>query len=284
MNILLRNLYNILLNNNDKIIHENTGFLDYVLVENDCDSENNKYIHQYYTNIFNEYTLVSLPGDKNVDYKRDYYDLVELEMDKEILYEYFKKFNSPIHHIFLLATNLVLNKYLKNNKLMFFTVFNGRYSYKLANTVGCFAKSLLFSFDNTNTNKTLKQSFKEMHDIIINLIKHEPNSFIYDYNKKENEFEFNFVAREDRDFKFADNISITPCPIRSIRDNTIFYVVEMESTFNLHILYKDNIYSEEYISKFLNKIVEVVEKIIGYDNDEITISMLIDDVFDEKIF
>ena len=279
MNILLRNLYNILLNNNDKIIHENTGFLDYVLVENDCDSENNKYIHQYYTNIFNEYTLVSLPGDKNVDYKRDYYDLVELEMDKEILYEYFKKFNSPIHHIFLLATNLVLNKYLKNNKLMFFTVFNGRYSYKLANTVGCFAKSLLFSFDNTNTNKTLKQSFKEMHDIIINLIKHEPNSFIYDYSKIENEFEFNFVAREDRDFKFADNISVTPCPIRSIRDNTIFYVVEMESTFNLHILYKDNIYSEEYISKFLNKIVEVVEKIIGYDNDEITISMLIDDVF-----
>ena len=249
-------------------------FPEYILLESDVESENNKYIQQYYSEVLDEFTLVSLPGDKNDDYNQTYYDKVEFKMNKEKIYEYCKKFKITSSDIFLLSTMLTLNRYLNNNKLMFFTVFNGRNYYKLLNTVGCIAKSLIFSLDNTDPDKSLKQCFNDIHDITSNLIRHEPNSFIYDYSKIENEFEFNYISLENSKFLENNNLRIYSCPKSSIRDNTIFYVVENEQAFNLQILYKSNIYSSEYISKFLNDIVKVIEKIIDV-NDEINIHNLI---------
>ena len=264
---MLNNLYQIYLNHPEKIIYEDLTFPEYVLLESDAESENNKYIQQYYSEVLDEFTLVSLPGDKNDDYNQTYYDTADFKMNKEKIYEFCKKFNITPYDIFLLSTMLTLNRYLKNNKLMFFTVFNGRNYYKLLNTVGCLAKSLIFSLDNTDTDKSLKQCFNEIHDITSNLVRHEPNSFIYDYSRIENEFEFNYVSLENSEVFEDNNLRMYSCPKSSIRDNTIFYVVENQHTFDLQILYKSNIYSCEYISKFLNDIVKVIEKIIDVDDD-----------------
>ena len=274
-NILLNNLYQIYLNQQENVIREDLNFLEYVLLESDVESENNKYIQQYYSNLYDEFSVVSLPSDRNDDFKYDYYEVVELNVDKQQIHEYCKVFNNNPYDVFLLSTMLTLNKYLNNNKLMFFTVYNGRNFSRLKNTVGCISKSLLFSLDTSNMNKSLKQCFDEIHDISADLIKHEPNSFIYDYSKIENEFEFNFVSGGDEDVENND-IIIHDCPKSSIRDNTIFYVVEHKNAFNMHILYKSNIYSSEYISKFLNDVVGLIEKIINLDN-ETTIGILIED-------
>ncbi|MCR5026343.1 MAG: hypothetical protein K6A34_02725, partial [Methanobrevibacter sp.] len=119
------------------------------------------------------------------------------------------------------------------------------------------AKSLLFSLDNSDSDKSLKQCFNEIHDITANLIIHEPNSFIYDYSKIENEFEFNFVSFNDNEMDGNNDVIIHNCSKASsaIRDNAIFYIVEQEHTFDAYILYKSHIYSSDYISKFLNDIM-----------------------------
>ncbi len=230
---------------------------------------------------------------KQEDYKNEYHDAFSLDIDGENIYKFCKTFNCQVPILFLSATILNLNKYLKSDKIMFFTVFNGRYSPRLNNTVGCLAKSLLFNSDTSDKNKTLNQFFNEIQKTQLTLLSFEPNNFIYDYSKIENEFEFNYVKANNSDSGPTD-IIMEDCPGNAVRDNTLFYVVDYDyirihiyarikdntlfyvidygNKITLNIFYKGHIYSEEYISAFLNSIVELIQNIIKHNPDKINIS------------
>ena len=153
---------------------------------------------------------------------------------------------------------------------MFFTVFNGRYSPRLNNTVGCIAKSLLLNSDISDKNKTLNQFFNELQETYVTLLGFEPNHFVYDYSKIENEFEFNYINMDNSDSELTDIIK-EDCPGNAVRDSTVFYVFDYGDKIKLTIFYKGHIYSEEFISGFLNGIVELIQSIVENNSDKTNI-------------
>ncbi len=61
--IMLHNLFCFYTNQRDQILIEDMDFMEYVSLENNDESVKNKLTEEYYSDLLEEYDLVSLAGD-----------------------------------------------------------------------------------------------------------------------------------------------------------------------------------------------------------------------------
>ncbi len=187
--------------------------------------------------------------------------------------------NSISHNALFLATTILnLNKYTFSDETLITTIFNGRANPNYYDTQGFLVKTLPLVMKNENR----QQSVREFIRNVDSNWKETINNSYYPYTKISEEYqlkpEFFYSYQE-----FYESESITIAN-NSYSENeliddsfvateykTDLSIFDFEDTFELHVEYNDELYSEKYIETFLSSIKTILTQIIGNDIDELRI-------------
>ena len=173
--------------------------------------------------------------------------------------------------LFLSALSLTLNKYTFSDKTLITTIFNGRSNSYHYNTQGYLVKTLPLIFNNENRQVTIKEFINTIDDTWNDTISHieYPYTSIADSYQLKPEFFFSY-----QEFYESDELYINGY---SYQTKELTIDVEMESykiyfdifiykdNMEFKIDYNDELYTEEYIQKFLDSMNNVLNQFIRSD-------------------
>ena len=181
--------------------------------------------------------------------------------------------------LFLSALALTLNKFTFSDKTLITTIFNGRSNPYYYNTQGFLVKTLPLIFRSKNRKATIKEFIRGIDEIWKETIKHSgypyttlaeeyqlKPEFFFSYQEflKSEEVTINDKAYEGYELS-SDDISATAYKI-----NLDIFAYEDNIKFKLD--YNDQLYSKDYIQKFLDSLKLVLNQFIKSDIDKLMIN------------
>ena len=197
------------------------------------------------------------------------------EISPEKIRKFCNDYSLSQNALFMSALTLTLNKYTFSDKTLITTIFNGRSNPYYYNTQGFLVKTLPLVFNNENRKTTIKDFINGIDEVWKNTINHSEYpythiaetyqlkpEFFFSYQEfyKSEEITINDKVYEEYDLS-SDNLSTTAYKINFdifIYEDSIRYILD----------YNDQLYSEDYIQKFLDSLNNVITQFIESDINE----------------
>ena len=194
------------------------------------------------------------------------------KINPENIKEFCNDYSLSQNALFLSAITLTLNKYTFSDKTLITTIFNGRSNPYYYDTQGFLVKTLPLIFNNENRQETIKEFIEGIDKVWKDTINHSEYpytnlaenyqlkpEFFFSYQEffKSEEITINDKVYEDYELS-SDDITGTAYKIN-------FDIFVYEDSIELKLDYNDQLYSEEYIQKFLDSINLVLNQFIHSD-------------------
>ncbi|MBO5152365.1 MAG: amino acid adenylation domain-containing protein, partial [Methanobrevibacter sp.] len=201
------------------------------------------------------------------------------EINSENIKEFCNDYSLSQNTLFLSALTLTLNKYTFSDKTLITTIFNGRSNPYYYNTQGFLVKTLPLIFNNENRQATIKEFINGIDKVWKDTISHDEYpytsiaesyqlkpEFFFSYQEfyKSEEININGKVYEEKELS-SDEIAGTTYKI-----NFDIFVYEDNIIYKLD--YNDQLYSENYIKKFLDSINLVLNQFITSDINKLMIN------------
>ncbi|WP_458402649.1 amino acid adenylation domain-containing protein [Methanobrevibacter sp.] len=180
--------------------------------------------------------------------------------------------NSIGHNsLFISALILNLNKFTYSDETLITTIFNGRADPNYFNTQGFLVKTLPLIIKNENREQTIEKFIKSIDKTWIDSI----NNSIYPYTKIADKYqlkpEFFYSYEEGSDSENlvingndyeSYELSLTNAEVEYKIDMTVF---KLDTSADISLTYNDQLYSEEYVRKFMNSIKTILDQFVEND-------------------
>ncbi len=201
------------------------------------------------------------------------------DINPENIKEFCNDYSLSQNALFLSAIALTLNKFTFSDKTLITSIFNGRSNPYYYDTQGFLVKTLPLIFNNENRQETIKEFINGIDKVWKDTINHSEYpytniandyqlkpEFFFSYQEffKSEEITINDKVYEDYELS-SDVISGT-----SYKINFDIFVYEDNIQFKLG--YNDQLYSEDYIHKFLDSLNLVLNQFIESDINSLMIS------------
>ncbi|MEE1128942.1 MAG: condensation domain-containing protein, partial [Methanobrevibacter sp.] len=204
---------------------------------------------------------------------------VTREFDDSNIKEFCNTYSLSQNAVFLSALTLTLNKYTFSDKTLITTIFNGRSNPFYYDTQGFLVKTLPLIFNNENRQESVKEFINGIDDVWKDTISHSeyPYTSIAEEYQLKPEFFFSyqeFIQSEEvtingKNYQetalLSENLSATAYKV-----NFDIFIYEGKILYKLD--YNDQLYSEEYIQKFLDSFNLVLNQFIENDINELRIN------------
>ncbi|WP_458403578.1 amino acid adenylation domain-containing protein, partial [Methanobrevibacter sp.] len=180
--------------------------------------------------------------------------------------------------LFLSAVTLTLNKYTFSDKTLITTIFNGRSNPYYYDTQGFLVKTLPLVFNNENRQATIKEFINGIDEVWKETMSHSeyPYTSISENYQLKPEF---FISYQE--FYESENIIIndktyieTELQSDNISETTYkinFDIFVYENNIEFKLDYNNQLYSENYIQKFLDSIKFTLNQFMENDIDKLMI-------------
>ena len=201
------------------------------------------------------------------------------EFDAGKIKDFCNDYSLSQNAVFLSALTLTLNKYTFSDKSLITTIFNGRSNPFYYDTQGFLVKTIPLIFNNENRQESIKEFINGIDDVWKDTISHSEypyTSLAEDYQLKP-EFFFSYqeflqseeVTINGKNYQetalLSDDFSATAYKV-----NFDIFVYEDKILYKLD--YNDQLYTEEYIQKFLDSLNLVLNLFIENDINKLMIN------------
>ena len=201
------------------------------------------------------------------------------EFSADSIKEFCNDYSLSQNAVFLSALTLTLNKYTFSDKTLITTIFNGRSNPFYYDTQGFLVKTLPLIFNNENRQETIKEFINGIDDVWKDTISHSeyPYTSLAENYQLKPEFFFSYqeflqseeVTINGKNYQetalLSDDLSATAYKV-----NFDIFVYEDKILYKLD--YNDQLYSEEYIQKFLDSLNLVLNQFIENDINKLMIN------------
>ena len=186
--------------------------------------------------------------------------------------------NSIGHNsLFMSALILTLNKFTYSDETLITTIFNGRTNPNYFNTQGFLVKTLPLIIKHENREQTIDKFLKSVDKTWIDSI----NNSIYPYTQIAEEYQLKpeiFYAYNEVSFSESLIINGEEYESHELSGASVateykidISVLKQDAAIYIVISYNDQLYSEEYIKKFLDSIETVLDQFVNNDTQTLRI-------------
>ena len=201
------------------------------------------------------------------------------EIDPQSIKEFCNDYSLSQNALFLSALALTLNKYTFSDKTLITTIFNGRSNPYYYNTQGFLVKTLPLILNNENRQETIKEFVNGIDEVWKDTINHAeyPYTAIAENYQLKPEFFFSyqeFFKSEDITIndKVYEDYELSSESIYELNYKVNFDLFVYEDIIKFKLDYNDQLYSEDYIQKFLDSFNLVLNQFIENDINKLKIS------------
>jgi len=251
------------------------GFV-YSLIEQEL--SDNEVSKAYYQNKFAqgfESTVLTPNLNGNPDEAK--IRLIEDTMDSTFVRLFCKDHSISPNVLFMSATFLALNKFTFSDKALITTIFNGRSNSNYFDTQGMLVKTLPLMVSGENREMMIEDFIKVVDKSWKDSLVH--SNYSYTTLSEEYQLKPEFFYAYHGAFE-ADNVELEGKTYEMIDlDGTVAtdYKINMDvfddgESISLYIEYNDQIYSEDYVTKFLNAVKHILFQFFINDMDKLRIS------------
>ena len=195
-------------------------------------------------------------------------------IDSQLINEFCNDNSISKNALFMASAVLSLNKFTFSDKTLITTIFNGRSNPNYFNTQGFLVKTIPFLIDNENRLISVRDFIKSVDQTWKDTLKNS----IYPYTKIAEKYqlkpEFFFTYHE---FLQSDDMVVNDKVYESeilsaddlvTADSKISLAIyDKNDEFNFILEYNDQLYSEDYVQKFLNAMKSILTQFVENDVD-----------------
>ncbi|WP_458406165.1 amino acid adenylation domain-containing protein [Methanobrevibacter sp.] len=200
------------------------------------------------------------------------------EIDLNEIKEFCNRNSFSQNSLFLSSLVMALNKYTFSDKTLITTIFNGRSNPIFYDTQGFLVKTLPLIFNNENRQETIKEFIVG----IDNVWKDSMTNSIYPYThiaenyQLQPEFFFTYQEMYDSEEHMINGTVWEEQELDSDDLNATEYKINFDvdvydDKIELVIQYNDELYTEDYIRKFLNSIKLILNQFMENDMKEMRV-------------
>ena len=195
-------------------------------------------------------------------------------IDSELINEFCNDNSISKNALFMASAVLSLNKFTFTDKTLITTIFNGRSNPNYFNTQGFLVKTIPFIINNENRLISVIDFIKSIDQTWKNTLKNS----IYPYTKIAEKYqlkpEFFFTYHEflQSDDMVVDN-KVYKSKLLSANDlvtadsKISLAIYDDKDEFNFILEYNDQLYTEDYVQKFLNAMKSILTQFVEKDVD-----------------
>ena len=271
LNILFNDITAIYDEDEDRISNAGADTYEYISKENNYKlSEKNGKSEKFFDDMlcdFDENTVLTtnLTGDEeNADLA-----VFKSRIEKNMVDEFCSHQKISPNILFMSSAVLTLSKYVSNKDILISTLFNGRDNPKYQNLIGMLVKTIPIAFK-TDRDMDIKKYFEFVNNIWMNVLNHSSYNYVEIANKYELDTDFLYAFHG----KIIEDVSINgeKYPRESIDHDLLsckisLNVLEVDDDYEIIIDYNDELYTEDYISTFINSIITVIKEFMANDDD-----------------
>ncbi|MDR2544306.1 MAG: amino acid adenylation domain-containing protein [Methanobrevibacter sp.] len=167
---------------NGNIVSKNIDYFDYAIdlkeSENDVDTIATKYLK---SNLENVPLFSYIPKISKKPPIKFGFECIEIVDDFNLIDDFCKTHNIGYNHIFLAATVLALNKFIKSNNILLETILHEHFDYKYNNVMGLFECDSIPLFFNLDYNMLIDDYLKEIFEKCNEIYNIPPSKVFYKF-------------------------------------------------------------------------------------------------------
>ena len=267
LNILFNDITAIYDEDEDRISNAGADTYEYISKENNYKlSEKNGKSEKFFDDMlcdFDENTVLTtnLTGDE----ENANLAVFKSRIEKNMVDEFCSHQKISPNILFMSSAVLTLSKYVSNKDILISTLFNGRDNPKYQNLIGMLVKTIPIAFK-TDRDMDIKKYFEFVNNIWMNVLNHSSYNYVEIANKYELDTDFLYAFHG----KIIEDVSINgeKYPRESIDHDLLsckisLNVLEVDDDYEIIIDYNDELYTEDYISTFINSIITVIKEFMA---------------------
>lgn len=269
LNVLFNDISAIYDGDEDRLSNAGADTYEYISKENNYKlSENNAKSEKFFDDMlrdFDENTVLTtnLTGDE----ENANLAVVSSRIGKNMVEEFCNHQKISPNILFMSSTVLTLSKYISNKDIQISTLFNGRNNPKYQNTIGMLVKTIPIAFK-TDRDMDIKKYFEFVNNSWLNVLNHSSYNYVEIANKYELNTDFLYAFHG----KIIEDVFINgeKYPRQSIDHDLLackisLNVIEVDNDYEIFIEYNDELYTEEYVSTFIDSIITVIKQFMAND-------------------
>ncbi|WP_406535292.1 amino acid adenylation domain-containing protein [Methanobrevibacter sp.] len=192
-------------------------------------------------------------------------------IDKEMVDKFCNESSITPNNLFLSISSFLLSKFVNNRNLLFASITNGRFSPDEQNTLAMMVKTLPVSLK-LDSDLSFKEYFEYINKEWVTTLSHSSYPLTEVVNRYGIIPEFVFAFHGD----IIEEIEIGGKVVEresleydSLQFKLGLNVAEINGKYDLSCQYNDALYSPQLINTFLDSIIIVLNKLIGYGSEEL---------------
>ena len=260
--------------NGENLDKEIINLFDFTISESEfLNSEKCEEAGEYYLNMLNDYVDVKLPKNQNQKLSTKILKGTSDDLDENGIMAFCNHEKISPSVLFMTATLLALDKFTGSSKSLLTNIYNGRHSSSLYQTFGNLSRELPLIVNRNNREQSIKSLLTAANTNWNTALKYGMYPFERMFHKKNMEFS-TITYRYFEDFipELLKDDLIFNSSFVGDRDLEIYFIKKDKNKFFINLSYNCQLYTDEYMNKFIKFVKMTIKTIITIDILKTTIN------------
>ena len=260
--------------NGENLDKEIINLFDFTISESEfLNSEKCEEAEEYYLNMLNDYVDVKLPKNQNQKLSTKILKGTSDDLDENGIMAFCNHEKISPSVLFMTATLLALDKFTGSSKSLLTNIYNGRHSSSLYQTFGNLSRELPLIVNRNNREQSIKSLLTAANTNWNTALKYGMYPFERMFHKKNMEFS-TITYRYFEDFipELLKDDLIFNSSFVGDRDLEIYFIKKDKNKFFINLSYNCQLYTDEYMNKFIKFVKMTIKTIITTDILKTTIN------------